>query len=160
MARNPLRAPSGLCVGLGPGAQRASDEGQARHPGGDSEGALHFVVVPKSERAFRASGVNGAPTPVPLGESTGSSPPAPGISLGFLRAQWEKHLSFFLSSSRPELRGPVGTQGPACCQTPKSCTPPEGLERQRHPQGLEKCFLATHGGCSLEADVGRVNLTG
>ena len=54
----------------------------------------------------------------------------------------------------------MGTRGPACHQTPKSLTPLEGLERRRHPRGLEKSFLVTHGGCSLEADVGRVNLTG
>lgn len=53
----------------------------------------------------------------------------------------------------------MGTQGSACCQTPKTRTLPEGLERRRHPRGLEKRFLAQHGGCGLEADMGRVNLT-
>ena len=53
----------------------------------------------------------------------------------------------------------MGTQGSACCQTPKSRTLPEGLERRRHPRGLEKRFLAKHSGCGLEADVGHVNLT-
>lgn len=93
--------------------------GQDRHQ--ETLGALNLSCNPKSERVFRASGVSRSFDPCPHGVVPDSSPLAPVIFLGFLRASLKRGKAsvVFPLQQRLELRSPVGTWVQSLLPNPK-----------------------------------------